>query len=237
MNSIVIPAEAAGQLRPHPHPDSDFRRIGAGKGLAPTGESGHKNPVPVPSALRGVLFAPYQAVFYSFLVLRRAKAALLPEGGGTWRTWVTPQLLIGGFLYPGDAADLAGEGVGAVVNVSRELIEPRASIEAAGLVYHQVPCWDTGVPALEDARRGVAFIAEHIRVGRKVYVHCASGVGRSVSLSLCYLCAHEGTSPDEALASITRARPRVSLSRTQRAFVDAYLAAERDAAVASAPLG
>ena len=193
--------------------------------------------MPVPSVLRGVLYAPYQAVFYSFLVLRRAKAALLPESGGAWRTWITPKLLVGGFLYPGDAAELAGEGVGAVVNVSRELIEPRASIEAAGLAYHQVPCWDTGVPALDDARRGVAFIADHVGAGRKVYVHCASGVGRSVSLAICYLCTHEGMSAEGALASITRARPRVSLSRAQRAFLDAYVAAEREAAAAPATLG
>jgi protein-tyrosine phosphatase len=88
-----------------------------------------------------------------------------------------------------------------------------------------VPCWDARVPALDDARRGVPFIAAQIAAGRKVYVHCASGVGRSVSLALCYLCAHEGASVDGALAAITRARPRVSLSRVQRAFVDEYLAA------------
>jgi hypothetical protein len=184
--------------------------------------------VPVPTALRSVLFVPYQAVFYPFLAVRRASAALRPERGGAWRTWITPRLLLGGFLYPSDVAALAGEGVGAVVNVSRELIEPRRSIEAAGLAYLQVPCWDGRVPALDDAHRGVRFIAAQVAEGRKVYVHCASGVGRSVSLALCYLCAHEGAAVDEALAAIAKVRPRVSLSRVQRAFVDDYLAFRRE---------
>jgi hypothetical protein len=185
--------------------------------------------VPVPSVLRAVAYAPYLAVFYPFLALRRARASL-GAGRGAWRTWITPSLQLGGFLYPSDVAALAREGVGAVVNVSRELIEPEARLSQAGIAYLQIPCWDARVPELPDAHRGVRFIAEQIAAGRRVYVHCASGVGRSVSLALCYLCAHEGATVEGALASITAARPRVSLSRVQRAFVDRYLVAYPPAA-------
>jgi hypothetical protein len=184
-------------------------------------------PVPAPSVLRAVLFAPYLAAFYPFLALRRASAALYPERGGSWRTWVTPSILVGGFLYPSDAAALAREGIGAVVNVSRELVEPVASIRAAGLAYLRVPAWDGRVPDLHDADRGVTFIADHVAAGRRVYVHCASGVGRSISLVLCYRCVREGRDLEAELAAITRVRPRVSLSRVQRAFVEEYLAFHR----------
>ena len=182
----------------------------------------------VPSVLRRVFFAPYLAFFYPFLALRRVKATRSPAGGGAWRTWITPRLQVGGFLYASDASALARDGIGAVVNVSRELIEPRAAIEAAGLSYLQVPCWDGRVPELDDAYRGVRFIAAQVAEGRKVYVHCASGVGRSVSLALCYLCSHEGAAVEDALADITRVRPRVALSRVQRAFVDDYLGFHRE---------
>ena len=161
-------------------------------------------------------------------MLRRAKAALRPSSGGAWRTWVSPNLLLGGFLAPHDVSALAREGVGAVVNVTRELIEPRGALVAAEIAYLQVPSWDGRVPAIEDAARGVSFIAAHVADGRKVYVHCASGVGRSVSLLLCYLVACEGADVNEALAHIKRARPRVSLSQVQRAFVDEYVAWHRD---------
>jgi len=186
--------------------------------------------VPSPSRLERprvwerLALAPYLAVFYPFLVVRRA-AADTRLGKGPWRTWVTPDLLVGGFLYPFDVDALVASGVGAVVNVSRELVEPRVRIEAAGLAYLQVPCWDGRVPSLPDAREGVDFIAQQIEAGRKVYVHCASGVGRSVSLVLCYLCAREGRGIDEAAATLHRLRPRVSLSAVQRGFVSRYLAA------------
>lgn len=184
--------------------------------------------MPVPSALRAFLYVPYLAVLYPFLALRRTHAALRPASGGAWRTWVSPKLLLGGFLAPHDARALARDGIGAVVNVTRELIEPRGALEAAGIAYLQVPSWDGRVPAIEDAARGVAFIAAHIADGRGVYIHCASGVGRSVSLLLCYLAACEGADVDVALAAIQAARPRVSLSRVQRAFVDDYLAWHRE---------
>ena len=172
---------------------------------------------------RAALYAPYLAVFYPFLVLRRANAALRPASGGAWRTWVTPQLLLGGFLTPHDVRELLRDGVGAVVNVTRELIEPRRAIDAAGIAYHQIPCWDGRVPTLEQARVGVGFIAEQVAAGRRVYVHCASGVGRSVAILLCYLALHEGHPVDDALARIRALRPRVNLSRAQRDFVDAFL--------------
>lgn len=180
----------------------------------------------VSSAVRAALYAPYLVFFYPFLFLRRAKAALAPESGGAWRTWVKPHLLLGGFLAPHDVPALAREGVGAVVNVTRELVEPRRALLDAGIDYLQVPAWDGRVPTVEEAARGVDFIARHVAEGRKVYVHCASGAGRSVSLLLCYLAEHEGEDVDAALAHISDLRPRVSLSAVQRSFVDDYLAAK-----------
>jgi SAM-dependent methyltransferase len=241
------------QLRPRLYGAREMRRLGEAVGLqyheqiapaphnfimvftaprAPAPEtipSLEHRPLAAPRALRAALFAPYLALFYPYLALRRASAALRPAHGGAWRTWITPRLLVGGFLYPSDATTLAREGVGAVVNVSRELIDPRAALEDAGISYLRVPCWDASAPALPDADRGVRFIAEHVGEGRKVYIHCASGVGRSVSLTLCYLCAHEGAALDDALVAITRLRPRVALNRVQRAFIDDYLAFRRAA--------
>ncbi len=171
-----------------------------------------------------LLLAPYRVAFYSFLALRRGYATVRPSAGGAWRTWVTPDLLLGGFMAPGDARALVAEGVGAIVNVSHELVPPLRSIEAAGLDYHHVPCWDMRAPSLEDTERAVDFIARSIAQGRKVYVHCASGVGRSVITILCYLATREGRDIEEALADIRKRRPRVNPSRAQRGFVDEFVA-------------
>jgi protein tyrosine phosphatase (PTP) superfamily phosphohydrolase (DUF442 family) len=182
------------------------------------------------SALAALFYVPYRAVFYPFLILRRAKATILPASGGTWRTWITDRLSVGGFLAPFDVPTIASEGVRAVVNVTRELWEPRRALEAAGIDYLQVPSWDGKVPSLEDAERGVRFIARHIDEGHKVYVHCASGAGRSVALAICYLVTHEGRDVEEAIATARRLRPRVKLSRTQRDFIDAFIASRRASA-------
>jgi protein-tyrosine phosphatase len=175
-----------------------------------------------PRRLPGALLFPYRAALYPMLAARRAATALRP--GHAWRTWITPRLVLGGFLLPGDAIELARDGVAAVVEVSHELWAPRRALAKAGLAYHRVPCWDLGAPSLDDADRGVDFIAEAIRAGGRVHVHCGSGVGRSVVIALCYLALHEGRAVADALADIQHKRPCVAMRREQRAFVDRYLA-------------
>ena len=173
---------------------------------------------PHPALLRS-----YQAAFYTFLAARRFYwSTLRPEHG--WRTWVSPEIMVGGFLLPSDVAELKRIGVGAVVNATTELLEPVATLRAAGIEYLQVPCWDMRCPSLEDAERGVEFIAAKIAEGKRVYVHCASGVGRSVALVVCYLVAYQGMTVDQAIATITEKRPRVAMRTEQRDFVHAFVA-------------
>jgi protein-tyrosine phosphatase len=182
--------------------------------------------VRLPRSLRAALFAPYLALFYPVLALRRVAAALRP--GHAWRTWVTPQILLGGFLGPGDVKRLADLGIGAVVNVTRELYDPTSALRTARIDYLRVPCWDMGTPAIDDAAKAVTFIAERIERGEKVYVHCASGVGRSVAITLCYLSTHGGMDLDLAHEDLRRLRPRISMSNNQRRFVEAFVARHRE---------
>lgn len=176
-------------------------------------------------ALVFLLLAPYAIIFYGFLALRRATASFRPRH--PWRTWVNPNLLVGGFLLPGDVAELRRLGVRAVINVSRELYDPVPALRAAGVEYLRVPCWDMCAPTIEEAERGVAFIVRHISAGNRVHVHCASGVGRSVTLALCYLATHGGLGADEAVDLLKRQRPRVALRPVQRDFVERYIAWHR----------
>jgi protein-tyrosine phosphatase len=175
-------------------------------------------PRTLPTAL---LLAPYRAAFYVFLGARRAFAALRP--GHAWRTWVTPELLVGGFLVPADVAELERLGISAVVNTTTELLEPVDTLAAAGIEYLQIPCWDKGAPTLEDADRAVDLIAARIAAGKRVYVHCASGAGRSVAVAMCYLAAHRGKTVDEAYAWIKDKRPRASLNEVQLRFVATFV--------------
>jgi protein-tyrosine phosphatase len=189
--------------------------------LAPGARRGHEKRVRLRPALGAAVLAPYVAVFYPLIALRRAAASLRPHRA--WRTWVSPHLLVGGFLVRSDVSELRRLGVRAVVNVSHELYDPVPALLAAGIEYLRIPCWDTRVPTIEQAARGVGFVHRHIAAGRCVHVHCASGVGRSVVVALCYLATHGGFGVDEAVALVKRRRPRVALSAVQRAFVDRYV--------------
>ncbi|MGK4004754.1 dual specificity protein phosphatase family protein [Sorangium sp. So ce1036] len=176
-------------------------------------------------ALVLLLLAPYAVFFYAFLAVRRAVASLRSQH--PWRTWVSPDLLVGGFLLPGDVAELRRLGIRAVINVSRELYDPVLTLRAAGVEYMRIPCWDMRAPTLEEAARGVAFLERHIGAGHRVHIHCASGVGRSVTLALCYLATRGGLEVDEAIALLKQRRPRVALSPAQAAFVERYVAWRR----------
>ncbi|EYF07913.1 protein-tyrosine phosphatase family protein [Chondromyces apiculatus] len=179
----------------------------------------------LPPSLRAALFVPYRLVFYPMIAARRAAAALRP--GAAWRTWTTPHILLGGFLFPSDVAVLQDLGIRAVINVSHELVDPVTALRAAGIAYHHVECWDMRAPTLEDCDAGVRFLAACIGRGERVYVHCASGVGRSVVLTACYLAIHDGMPVDEVLGHLQRLRPRIKLRPFQRAFIHEYVAWRR----------
>jgi protein-tyrosine phosphatase len=176
-------------------------------------------------AVRAALVAPYAAVFYPWLALRRVSSAIRPDC--EWRTWITETVLLGGFLLPSDVAGLVRDGVRAVVNVSCELVDPTAALRAARIDYLRVPCWDTRAPTLDDAERGVRFVARHVGLGLPVYVHCASGVGRSVALAICYLAAYEGFAIEEAERHVMALRPRVAMRPVQRRFIESFVARYR----------
>ena len=80
---------------------------------------------------------------------------------------------------------------------------------------------------LESLCDEVAFIAERVARGEKVYVHCASGVGRSVALTLCYLATHGGLSLEDAHAELRRLRPRIAMRARQKKFVEVFVATHR----------
>ena len=168
------------------------------------------------------MLAPYLLAHYAFITLRRTLIGLRRNPRFAFRTFISPNLLVGGFLWPWEVGALTRESIAAVVNVTNELIDPVRALERAGMAYLRVPCWDRGVPSTEDTLRGVAFIAEHVTRGRRVYVHCANGVGRSITLVVCYLALHEGRDVRAVLDVIRRQRSHVSLSRAQHALLDRF---------------
>lgn len=125
---------------------------------------------------------------------------------------VTPQLYVGGRIGARGWQRLHDAGVDAILNLRAERpVESRGVTPSA---YLSLPTPDDYAPTLEQLEQGCAFIADAIRQGRGVYVHCTSGVGRAATMAAAYLVT-TGVKPAEALAAIRRARPFINPTRAQ----------------------
>jgi hypothetical protein len=130
-------------------------------------------------------------------------------------SWVTPQLAVGGCFPMERAGELLPElGIERVVDVRGECCDDEVVLRGHGLELLSLPTQDgcaVSQPMLDD---GVAWVREHLRAGRKVFIHCEYGIGRSALVALCVL-ADCGVAATAALTMVKQARWKVSPSPEQ----------------------
>jgi hypothetical protein len=145
---------------------------------------------------------------------------------------VTPQLYVGGQINAQGWRWLAARGISADLNMRDELDDVAHGI--APDAYLWLPTVDDHAPSLDQLGAGVEFIWGAIDGGGKVYVHCASGVGRAPTMAAAYLVS-TGLSPDQAWALIRKTRPFVNPTPPQRAVLEEF-AKEACAAIERRPM-
>jgi protein tyrosine phosphatase (PTP) superfamily phosphohydrolase (DUF442 family) len=128
--------------------------------------------------------------------------------------WLTDQLAVGGRLADDSAADLAAQGIGAVVDLRDEECDDEEALARAGIDFLHLPTPDLEPASPEALERGVAFVRERIARGEKVLIHCQHGIGRSALLALCVM-VELGFEPLEAIRHAKQRRERVSPSPSQ----------------------
>jgi len=126
---------------------------------------------------------------------------------------ITEQLYVGARPWAEDWKQFRELGLTVFVSLQAEQ-EPAAPWMAAE-GYLWLPTVDGDSPSLAQLEWGTAFIDQAIRAGRKVYVHCLGGSGRSPLLCAAYLVT-QGYPPEEALEKVERARPATNLNPRQR---------------------
>lgn len=91
--------------------------------------------------------------------------------------------------------------------------------------YFNFPIIDFGLPTSAQMEQILHQIHTTLAKGRKIYIHCYAGLGRTGTVVGCYLVAR-GSSGPAALAEITRLREQAGLygidspqTREQKAFV------------------
>ena len=144
---------------------------------------------------------------------------------------VTPQLHVSGQHQGRGWKTLSKRGITTMVNMRTEFDDQAAGI--APPRYMHLKIVDNTPPTLEHLQAGSDFIAQEIRQGGKVYVHCAAGVGRAPTMAAAYLVS-TGRTPAEAWKQIRKVRPFIRPTPAQIAQVDAF--AEKVRAQIAAPV-
>jgi protein-tyrosine phosphatase len=125
---------------------------------------------------------------------------------------VTDQLVIGRRLGASELADRFEN----YIDLTAEFAEP-ASIRRASC-YRSFPILDGGAPT----PAALAGALDSLKPG-STYVHCAQGHGRAGLFALAWLLkSGQARTVDEGLRILKQARPAVSLSRAQRACIEAF---------------
>ena len=137
-------------------------------------------------------------------------------GAPVWRfCQVTPQIYLGGQHGRRGLSGMKARGITSLVNLRDEFDDAAKGLTLERYLY--LPTTDGEAPTLDHLQAGVAFIHHTIEAGDAVYVHCWVGVGRAATVVAAYLVAHEGETPQSALARIEAVRPFVWPSKAQRA--------------------
>jgi atypical dual specificity phosphatase len=144
-------------------------------------------------------------LFKRWLLYRR-RAFVLSSDVHHWFDEVDPSLVVGGALFPGDLEALKAKGVGAILNCCAEYLDDEDACARADVSTRRVAILDDFWIYQRDLEAGVAWIDARVAEGRKVYVHCAAGRGRSVSVATVWLARRHGIAAEEALKRIQKER-------------------------------
>lgn len=82
---------------------------------------------------------------------------------------------------------LKDEGINAILNLCAEFTDLHTLESSHGFEVYYLPVEDEEAPALENMEKALAWLDEAIYLGKKVYIHCRYGIGRTGTLLNAYL--------------------------------------------------
>ena len=167
----------------------------------------------VSHGLRQVGLQGLRYVQFPLLLVRRSFWGLVLALN--WWDIIDEQMFLGGAMMFDDLARLQRQGVEAVVNLCAERPDNPRRLRVAQMDYLWLPVTDAQPPTVEQIVQGLAWIEQRVCAGQKVYIHCAAGMGRSVTLLACWYLYTGRMSVPQVLAFVKRRRPQTSLTRRQ----------------------
>ncbi len=144
--------------------------------------------------------------------------------------WITPELALGPALPPDRLRLLTKAGIGSVVDVRSEACDDEAALARHNLAF---PVDDREAASQEQLRAATEWTLAEIAAGRRAYIHCRSGIGRSPSIACAVLLAIGYPLPD-AYQIVRRQRPWAACSETQRQALEEFERRQREQAAPTA---
>jgi len=149
-------------------------------------------------------------------------ARRLPRPAGRAKlVWITPSLAQGPRFAASQAGAMARSGVNSVLDVRKESRDDEALLARHGLRLCHVPMTDRAPPTQKQLKQAVDWVMGELAGDRKVYVHCQSGVGRSVCVA-CAVLMRMGYGLPEAYDAVRRKRPEAVVSEKQVESLQRY---------------
>lgn len=110
---------------------------------------------------------------------------------------------------------LAKFGIYADIDLRTEIMET----DPGAKIHMRIPVKDTYPPTLDQVKVGVGVIQKIVDLGKKVFVHCQVGHGRSPTLVIAYFMLKQGMNYDEALEFVAKQRPEIHPTDRQIEFL------------------
>ena len=135
--------------------------------------------------------------------------------------WITPELALGPALSKDRLRLLTRAGIGSVLDIRSEASDDEAELARHGLHFLHLPVDDRHAPSQEQLTSAAGWTLAEFAAGRKVYLHCRSGIGRSPCVACAILMAI-GYSLSDAYAAVRRERPWATLSESQQGALEEF---------------
>jgi hypothetical protein len=103
-------------------------------------------------------------------------------------TWITDHLAVGPAPMSYDALDsLRSQGVQGILNLCAEFTDLHTIETGHGFEVYHLPIEDEAAPDLAELEKALDWLDEAIYLGKKVFIHCRHGIGRTGTVLNAYL--------------------------------------------------
>jgi Fe-S-cluster containining protein len=110
------------------------------------------------------------------------------SNGGYDLTWITDNLAVGGAPMSYAQLDaLRAQGITAILNLCAEFCDLHEIQAKEGFEVYYLPIADEKAPPLPELEKALAWLDEAIYLGKKAFIHCRHGIGRTGTVLNAYL--------------------------------------------------